>query len=71
MLFGLFGKLTMRELQLSQPPLHLIDLRRHAFQLHGNAAGCLVNQVDGLVGQETIGDVTIGKLRRRDERRNP
>ena len=68
-LFGLFGQLPLGQLQLHQPPLHLIDFGRHAFQLHGQPAGGFVHQVDGLVGQEAIGDVAVRQIGRGDQGR--
>ena len=43
------------------------------FDLHPQARGALVHQIDGLVRQEAVGDVAIRQLRRRDEGgvRNP
>ena len=39
-----------------------VDLNRHAVELHAQAACGLIDQVDGLVGQETVGDVAIGEV---------
>ena len=49
----------------------LLDLaqvgrRRHA--LDAQAAAGLVDEVDGLVGQEAVGDVAVGQVGRGDER---
>ena len=49
--------------------MHLVDLSRHAFQFHRQAAGRFVHQVDRLVGQESIGDVSVGKFSGGDQRR--
>ena len=68
-LFGFVGELPGGQLELREPPLHLVDLRRHALQLHRQPAGGLVHQVDGLVGQEAVGDVAVRELGRGDERR--
>ena len=38
--------------------------RGHALQLHRQPAGGLVHQVDGLVGQEAVGDVAVRELGR-------
>ena len=38
------------------------------FDLHLQARGRLVDEVDGLVGQEAVGDVAVGQGRRRDQR---
>ena len=40
--------------------------RRHGADAH--AAGGLVDEVDGLVGQEAVADVAVGQLGRRGER---
>ncbi len=37
------------------------------FDLHAQAGGRLVDQVDRLVGQETVGDVPVGQRRGRDD----
>ena len=46
-----------------------VDFAGHAFQLHRQPAGGFVDQVDGLVGQEAIGDVAVRQLGRGDEGR--
>ena len=61
-LLGLVGQLPVGQFQLHQPPLHLVDLVRHALQLHRQPAGGLVHQVDGLVGQEAVGDVAVREV---------
>ena len=63
-LFGFVGQLPGGQFQLRQPALHLVDLVGHAFQLHRQPAGGLVHQVDGLVGQEAVGDVAVRELGR-------
>ena len=63
-LLGLFGQLPFGQFELHQAALHLVDLLRHALQLHGQAAGGLVHEVDGLVGQEAVGDVAVRKVGR-------
>ncbi len=62
--FGFVGKLAVGKLQLHQPPLHLVDLLRHALQFHRQAAGGLVHEVDRLVGQKAVGDVAVREVRR-------
>ena len=61
-LFGFVFELAGGELELHQAALHLVDLGGHAFELHGQAAGGFVHQVDGLVGQEAVGDVAVREL---------
>ena len=68
-LLGLVGQLAVGQFQLHQPSLHLVDLVRHALQLHRQPAGRLVHQVDGLVGQEAVGDVAVRKVGRRHQGR--
>ena len=61
---GLVGQLAVGQFQLHQPPLHLVDLLRHALQLHRQAAGRFVHQVDGLVRQKAVGDIAVRKIGR-------
>ena len=67
--FALFRQLALRKLQLRKPPLDLINFVRNAFQLHCQATGRLIDKIDRLVRKETIRNVTIGQLRRGDQRR--
>ena len=69
MLLLLVGQLPGGQLQLHEPPLELVDLLGHALQLHRQAAGRLVHQVDRLVRQEAVGDVAVRQLGRGDEGR--
>ena len=39
-----------------------VDLDRHAVEFHAQAACRLIDQIDGLVGQEAVGDVAIGEV---------
>jgi hypothetical protein len=48
--------------------LQRIDVLRDAVQLHPQRRTGLVDQVDGLVGQESRGDVAVAELRRHDQR---
>ena len=48
---------------------HFVELRRHRVDLHAQPRGRLVDQVDGLVGQEPVGDVAVRQHRRRHQRR--
>ncbi len=57
------------DVELLDAPLHLVDLHRHRIDLDAQPAGRFVHQVDGLVGQEPVGDVAVGEHGRRDERR--
>ena len=57
------------DLGLEDAALDLVDLRRHGVDFHLELRGRLVDQVDGLVGEEAVGDVAVGQRRGRDERR--
>ena len=61
---GLF-LLALRGLQLAEGLAQAAGVRRF---VHAHAAGGLVHQVDGLVGQEAIGDVARRQPRRRVQR---
>ena len=50
MLLRLLGQLPRRQFQLHEPPLHLVDLARHALQFHRDPTRRLVHEVDRLVG---------------------
>ena len=60
---GLLGLLHVVELLLD-----LAQVRRRGHALDAQAAAGLVDEVDGLVGQEAVGDVAVGEVRRGDER---
>ena len=49
------------DVELLDAPLHLVDLERHGVDLDAQLAGGFVHQVDGLVGQEAVGDVALGE----------
>ena len=49
-------------LQLLEPTTEFVNLFGHRVTLHTKFSGSLIHQVDGLVGQEAVGDVTIGEL---------
>ena len=65
---GLLHERLLLDLQLGELTCGGVDLDRHAVELHAQAACCLIDQVDGLVGQETVGDVAIGEVGSRHER---
>ena len=69
MFLGLFGQLPIGQFELHEPPLDLVDLGRHALQFHRQPAGGLVHQVDRLVGQKAVGDVTVRQVGRRHQGR--
>ncbi len=47
------------DLELHDAPTHFVELGRHRVDLHAQARSGLVDQVDGLVGQEPVGDVAV------------
>ncbi len=47
------------DLELHDAALDLVELRGHRVDLGAQARGRFVDQVDGLVGQEPIGDVAV------------
>ncbi len=53
------------DFELRRPPLQLIDLGRHGVDLDAQRSRGLVNQVDGFVGQKTVGDVAMRQRGRR------
>ncbi len=57
------------DLELPDASFDLIDLDRHRVDLDAQAAGGLVDQIDGLVGEETSGHVAVREHGGRDERR--
>ena len=60
---GLLLDLHLRELAV-----HGVNLRRHGVELHAQPARRLVHQVDGLVGEEPVGDVAVGEVCGADQR---
>ncbi len=67
---GQVGLLLQRhplDLQLADPPLDHVDLGGHGVDLDAQPAARLVDQVDGLVGQEPPGDVPVAQHRGRDQ----
>ena len=66
---GLLAEGLALDLELDPPPLELVEGDRHGVDLHAQPRRGLVDEVDGLVGQEALGDVAVGQGGRRDERR--
>lgn len=48
--------------------VELAQLRRSSHAADAQTRACLVDEVDGLVGEEAVVDVPVGEGRRRDER---
>ena len=59
---GLLHERLLLDLQLGELTRGGVDLDRHAIELHAQAACGFIDQVDGLVGQEAVGDVAIGEV---------
>ena len=57
---GLLHERLLFDLQLGELTRGGVNLDRHAVELHAQAACGLVDQVDGLVGQEAVGNIAIG-----------
>jgi len=55
------------DLHLREHAIEQVDLLGARVDLHAQAASCLVYQVDGLVGQESVRDVAVGELGRRHD----
>ena len=55
------------DLHLRELTVHRVDVARHAVELHAQATCRFVHQVDGLVGQEAVGDVAVGEVCGRDQ----
>src|SRR5581483_2269064 len=56
------------DLELAHAALRLVELDRRRVDLHAQSRGGLVDEVDRLVGQEAVGDVTVREHCGRDER---
>ena len=56
------------DLELDDPPLDLIDDLRQGIDLYPQPARRLVDEIDGLVGQESVADVPITQCRRGHDR---
>ena len=71
--FGKFLLVTLTldgltfNLHLLESSTEFVNLLRHRVTFHAKFSGCLIHQVDGLVGQETVGDVTVAELDGRDD----
>src|ERR1035437_9313910 len=56
------------DLELHHAAFHLVDHLREGVELDAQAAGSLVDEVDGLVRQEAVADITVGERRGGDDR---
>ena len=57
------------DLQLDDPAVEFIHLFRLGIDFHLDAGRCFVDQIDCLVRQKAVGDVSMRKLRRSHDRR--
>ena len=64
----LLGQRHLLDLEATNQPLDLVDLDGPGVDLHPQPRRRLVDQVDGLVGQEARRDVAVGQRGRRDQR---
>ena len=58
---GLLGQRRLLDLQPRHPAGQLVQLGRHRVDLGAQPGAGLVHQVDGLVGQEPVGDVAVAQ----------
>ena len=63
-----FVERDLLDLELEDAALHDVDLGGQRVDLDAQLAGGLVHQVDGLVGQEAVGEVAVAEHGRGDQR---
>ena len=64
---GLLAQRLALDLELHDPAGDLVQLGRHRVDLGAQPGRRLVDEVDGLVGQEAVGDVAVRQHRRRHQ----
>ena len=64
----LLAKRLALDLELHDPPTHLVELGRHGIDLHAQLRGGFVDEVDRLVRQKPVGDVAMRQDCGRHER---
>ena len=64
----LFLERRLFDLELHDLSRNLVELGRHGVHLRLDERACLIHQVDRLVRQKPIGNVSVRERRRRDER---
>ena len=64
---GLLGQGQLLDLELEDAAIHDVDLGREGVDLDPQLGRGFVDQVDGLVGQEAVGEVAVGEHGRRDQ----
>ena len=57
----LFAKCLPLHLELENAALHVVELNREAVNLCANSGRRFIDQVDRLVGEETVRDVPVGE----------
>ena len=65
---GLLAQGFALDFELHDPPRRLVQFRGHGVDLGAQPGRGFVHEVDGLVGQETVGDVAVRQDRCRDQR---
>ena len=61
---GFFEQSLPLDLQLQNAPFDLVDLYGKGIELHAQSRCCFVHQINGLVREKTVGDVTLRKCSR-------
>ena len=64
----LFLEGHLLDLHLHNAAAQVVELRRHGVDLRADHGAGLIDEVDGLVRQETVGDIAVGERGRGDER---
>ncbi|CAM5676624.1 hypothetical protein SGRIM119S_02326 [Streptomyces griseorubiginosus] len=64
---GLLGQGRLLDLQAGHPAGDLVEFGGHGVDLGAQPGACLVDEVDGLVGQEPVGDVAVAEGGRGDQ----
>src|SRR5579875_2756518 len=65
---GLSPERLLLNMQLADAPVQRVNLGGSAVQFYTQASGCLLDQVDGLVRQEAVGNIAMREHRRGDQR---
>ena len=58
---GLFQQRLALDFELQDAALDFVNLDGHGIDLHAEAGGCFIDQVDGLVGQKAVRNVAVRK----------
>ena len=66
-LVALLVERALLDLKLGDLAADVVQRRGHGVHLRADHGAGLVHEVDGLVGQEAVGDVAVGERRRGDE----